>query len=565
MKSAIPRIGKQLSRLAPDEVPDVARSLTAGVRLPTLDTGWFAPIDHLLNAEPALSDLSLTNSAALLPPSWADVYLSELRPKLSLLDGMRRQFAEMNQRYTAALIEQFQLDGSERIHRDEVAAGWYELQWRTSNYELRAQWAWSGATARAYQAYKEILETPGFTMTNFSSEAAQRAWLSTAAMMTPYWKSHTEQLTSPTQPDHPRNFAYTLDPIENPGPYRPKAPTDAEIGSRPVYEWVYSFSETAYASELASYQSGFASQLAISEGALGMSTKLLAARLVTARFNYADVGFRRRRSELTLAANDLRRSCLNSDHGPSNWGARLKSLRTCFVEELVELLSRAISIRSGLEGLWGWNDLPAIPLPESWDDSRRPFLDALWKWMIEVERRVASELPREESIAFPLSIRALIGETKWKEAIENIEDSRLTVRFSLPESAVARYWGIRLRGVSCYAVGMTESKSGVWRGELHLPRRALVSDATGYKAQVFQPGVASELGRISTRSSPRPADVAGTSRLRNRSPISWPDEEDDSTFFELCIFGPSSSGTNPNSLSDVSLDLFMSGYRYDSR
>ncbi|MGO4552082.1 hypothetical protein AB4059_13420 [Lysobacter sp. 2RAF19] len=565
MKSAIPRIGKPLSRLEPAEIPRVARKLTAGGRLPTVDAGWFAPIDHSLNAEPALSDLALNNSAALLLTSWADVYLSELRPKLSLLDGMRRQFADANQRYSAALIEQFQLDGSELIHRDEVAAGWYELQWRTSNYELRAQWAWSGATARAYQAYKDVLETPGFTMTDFHSEAAQRAWLSTAAMMTPYWKSHKDQLTHPTQPYHPRNFAFALDPIENPGPYMPQDPTGAEFGPRPVYDWVYSLSQRAYSSELASYQSGFASQLAISEGALGMSTKLLAAKLVTARFNYEDVDFRRRRSELTLAANDLRRSCLSSDNGPSNWGARLMSLKTCFVEELVELLSRAISVRSGLEHLWGWSALPEIPLPESWDDSQGPFLDAIWKWMIEVERRVASELPREESITFPLSIRALIGEQKWQEATENIQGSRLTVRFSLPESAVESYWGIRLRGVSCYAVGMNEANVGVWRGELHLPRRALVSSASGRKSEVFQPGVASELGRISTRSSPRPADVAGTSRLRNRSPISWSDGTDNDTSFELSIFGPSSSGANANSLSDVSLDLFMSGYRYDSR
>ena len=130
----------------------------------------------------------------------------------------------------------------------------------------------------------------------------------------------------------------------------------------------------------------------------------------------------------------------------------------------------------------------------------------------------------------------------------------------MPRGASRGLFGVRLRGVTAYIVGVG-NQSTVFTGQVSPPAHSLVVDEKGIVSGVAQGRSWADLARIQSRASTRPPDVVGTSFLRNLSPVTpdAPKDETDLWLIEIDRF--STTGEDVTQAKDVQLDILVMGIR----
>lgn len=547
-----------LTNLSSVQLQKLAERLTAISGLPINGGGWQSGIDQNLPSEAVLAVPAIRKRGDTLSPRWADVYLNDLRQKLAGLDNDRRQYLELNARLTGFLLEQYELNESEKIQDDEISAGWYDFPYKISAKELAAQEEWATASGEVVYFYDEVIGKAAFTevLENFEKAVSQRAWLAQASMYSPYLTVHNQYAAA----NAPANYLYARDPILNPGPPLILQPTPAGniSDARPLHNWVYLFTKTAAAPEIVSYQISFKTQNRLARASASSSALLAEAKSIATDWSQKDIDFRRRRAELNRTTNALKRKALSDQDGPLNLVPHLSGMRTRFVDQLADALAMAEVIQRGFATCWTWTTGASPPVPSTWNDQIGSFLDELLKWQAQAERSIVSQLHRESAGVVSVSLRNLVGETAWKKALTATQSGKpFKVSFQVRSHLFEPYIGVRFRGLSAYTSGVSDQAAGVWRGNISLPQNAIVIDSYGKTVAINQPRLMTDLGRILTRENPKPSDVVGSAQLRNLSPISDPQNIPQS-LYEITIAATSSGGITMSSVKDISLDILFS-------
>ena len=555
------RSGREdLRRFDSQELRTLCSSLFSGVGLPQGPGGWTTPIDHRLSDNLGLKTAELLKQSRLLSSRWADIYLTSIRQALSQAEAYRREFTELNAKLTTSLIDQLNLDRTEDIHREEIRAGWFTLQWEVSNAELQAQERWNEAAKAVKAVYVKATSDPsyGAVLTDVALAASYRAWLAQASAYTMYWKAHSEQATH-APPENPANYLHALDPFLNPGGVRISAPPTGQISSaRPIQNWIWTMSKIAHIPEVISYQTSILSQKESSTGGAESAERLLHSKKTSTAFAKNDINYRRRRSELVFLVNDLKRRALNDPEGPFNYVPRLVGLREKLVSVLTDIIPKAIVASEGISKHWQWPLTLQPPVPEGWDDEKASYIDALRLWVQQCEIDINQWVHREVSSVISLSVRSLAGEARWEAAKKASSAGMFNVNFKVHAKEFAPYLAVRVRGISAFVVGVTDTKHGVWKGSVRSPVMAESLDSVGAVHRIKQEAVLTDLGRIASRANAKPADVVGTVQLRNLSPISDRTIGTQEAEWNIQMLSVSSDGGTISVIKDIQIDLFIS-------
>lgn len=549
-------------------------SFVANTRLRLSATGWVADLDAVLGQEPELQPSSLDMLIANLSTRCADAYLGELLVRLEALLSDRRYYRELNARLASIAIAQLEFDGVEAIHADETAKGWYTYTAEMSAEDLASQRAWATSLQNVSIIYAQLSGDPVvqelITNTGPQRTALFQAAVSEASFVAPYVKTNDSQLTYQAgDARYAFNFMFIedlnelqLDPANHPGPVKIFKPIPGTVyNGFPDSFQTTAFNATWRAAvvQQTSYSASISSQTAASSGAATSAQHTTTSKKALDDWNQLDVDFRRRRTQLALDVNAMRRKAQNDDRGPFNYIQELATLRANFVSRLADFYARASSIVSGLSSLWAYPSVPAVPAVHSWDDARGSYLDALQAWALQLERVIQRATEEEASAIVTLSVHSLMGDTAWKAAI-NVASSNPTrsLRFRIESSSFSGWAGVRIRGISASIIGTDEVEAGVWRVHAYAPQAAIVVNQRGTSHALLQLSRMLDLGRVATRQCPRPPDIAGMSQWRNLSPISDPAASDADATWGIEVAALSSNGMDVKKIKDIQLDIIVS-------
>jgi hypothetical protein len=508
--------------------------------------------------------------SAMLSPRWADVYFQEIRNQLEVALADRRYFTDLNQRLAGLTIDRYEFEETEKIHDDEVAAGWYTYLRDIARADVEAQTGWKEATKQTAaifatfstkQEFKDLLADP-------ERAAFLRAVTAVASNFSAYAKVSQEYINNW---EDPWSFLNMIDPD---GPQKKKGEyVIPKFGTKksdfgltplrivPVYMKMYEYAKLMAVPELANFLTAVQSQAYLAAGAQAAAEATLGAKQITLNWNENDVGFRTRRTELAIGVNALRRKAMDDLGGPLNIASELASLRARFVEQLADIAAKASVLVPGFHQIWGWDDISQPPMPYEWKDSDGSYTHALAMWLLTVQSQLGPRMTYESSTVIPISIKARLSQDKWLSVLADAKAknlNQLTFVFDLPASIFSPLLCARIRGISAYVDGPSGADSGAWRGRATIPANALVVTQSGNNA-IAQSRLTSDLGRIQTRPFPKPADVVGISLLRNASPISGSPDPAGGSNWVVELMRWSSSGMDATDLLDMQLDLLVSG------
>jgi hypothetical protein len=98
-----------------------------------------------------------------------------------------------------------------------------------------------------------------------------------------------------------------------------------------------------------------------------------------------------------------------------------------------------------------------------------------------------------------------------------------------------------------------------WRGRIYPPSKAVFTDQSGKETAVTQQSMPCDLARIAARGLSRPPDMVGLSHLRNISPLSPSGDATPESAWKLSVSRVSVFGKDLLEITDLSLDLMVSG------
>jgi hypothetical protein len=157
----------------------------------------------------------------------------------------------------------------------------------------------------------------------------------------------------------------------------------------------------------------------------------------------------------------------------------------------------------------------------------------------QIEGQYAA-LNGDQTYVMPMSIKHLIGTEAFEAGRKTGEWS-----FSIEESMFPNQRHVRVRGLSVYAV----EGHGLWQATITPPKNSYCRHLSGRKVDLDQTTVpVCRAGRVYMRDSFRPADVTGSTALRNISPFgTW----------KVAFGNQSIEGTKTSKVADVQIDVFV--------
>lgn len=185
--------------------------------------------------------------------------------------------------------------------------------------------------------------------------------------------------------------------------------------------------------------------------------------------------FRRDRADVARSATMSKAAAYSQPGGALNFREQMDGLAKRIAVDLREIMARAFAIQTGMKSVYGIGvDWPTVyQAGDGTHFATLPRIDDLYAWL----RNCATEIERfrqqDQNYILPISLRTLLGETGWKQALDSS-----TTRFYINPDLFPDQAHVRLRGVRAFTYG-TQQADGYWGARLILPTRVRSRDMTG--------------------------------------------------------------------------------------
>jgi hypothetical protein len=230
--------------------------------------------------------------------------------------------------------------------------------------------------------------------------------------------------------------------------------------------------------------------------------------------------FRLREMESRGLQQQSRLESMREPDGALNYESQARTIRERIERDLQDALDRIVVASHGLKLLYGYLEEP--PLETLSSDLTRIDVAALWcrraiKWLVAFGQL-------DQASTYVFSMKRILGQ-QWDTAIRDGGLSgEANFKFNTQADVFDSHRFVRLRGVCSYLIGGVEDV-GPWTVDVSLPQSALsvqtINGSAGDKfVKIDQSLLPScRLGRVETKGSFRPPEVAGAISLMNASPI----------------------------------------------
>jgi hypothetical protein len=467
------------------------------------------PIDHAIDADDnADFAIGTISSDAKKFRFWQVEPL--INQAADLLDrGLRDRAAydELQTKWMQLRTETIQFDYLNKIHNDEIDAGYYELQSTQSGPEKRALEQTEIGTEAAISFLAQVVKDQfgRGTLDGRITDIAEIA-----------------KLTTPANGD------------------RVKELTTAQTN------W-----------SLAVENGQLQSDVAARNGDKASINERRHAREAKATWDTKDVLFQRRRSEVTIFMNEVKKHAMADSGGPYNYLEQMEPIRSRFGKDFHAAYSILLAAQHGLQLLYDSKGILPLIIDEPLKGKFTSF-DACVSWARDAIRFLIIAGQLDQNYVLSLSVKTNMGEDFFTKALAN-EGDTVKLTFEVLEARFAAQRLVRLRGISACVVESTPGDT--WQMTVRAPVRSIgrfVSDADAAEPnkldQSMVPPV--RLGRVQTRQSQREPDVVGLTTLHNVSPLSDP-EFKTAGRWSVEVDRHSLNGTDAKSLIDVHIDLLL--------
>jgi hypothetical protein len=524
--------------------------------LPIGANGWLGRVDTDLKSEPTLQGKAISVRVDSLSLQWVDVYVQEVKASLALMESDARFYDELNYRLVTQALDSYSQDEAIRIHDEEIKSGWYTVGRELAQFEKSAADAAASGAQEIDRIFRDLFMDPEVTeaWSNPLDTAGRRAAAAFVLANSPYQKVHDESVTG--------GFVSWSKGINETG-----IPTMVVAGGvavdpapTPVVVWYATYKSAL--TELAWYAANARAAAAYAKANSLASTFASGAKGLAEKWATADAGFRRQRTDAQLQARELRRQALEQPAAATNLAERCATVRIRFVEQLAEVLAKAVLISTTMSHRFGvkWSKLP--PMPDTWIDGSDSYLAALQRWCVELDNALSRAQRTETSKILAVSV-AQTAPAPFAAAIAALRSGAATslqVEFFIEDTMVRELRGVRVRGVMLSVLDTRAADADSWTGKITAPKSAISCDSAGARHQFIQILKPVDAGRIFNRSSTRAPDLIGISELRNASPfgdlgsVTTADRS-----WRMEISGKSLLGASATNLTDVIVEVVVSG------
>lgn len=415
-----------------------------------------------------------------------------------LLDRCLRERAAWEENVSRAfelrlVVEEFaQLD---KIHEQEILAGYYTLAYKGSCNEALAE-----ASTKAGSAYaKYILDLVNKYYYSESEIVRQSAFSQLAA-----WVSHYATYKE----DHKTDLLQCI--WNGVGKSIPDHLHDSATGM--------------------SYHQLLVQQLLYlmeSEGrgkAADASDFRRRAKQHKADWDFKDAAFRRSRTQVGRDLADLRAKAYSQAGGALNYWERLGPIRERFNRDFRDALARILSADEGMRKIYGYGTPMNLKLRSAYAGKTDfELLDLAVAYVRDVISWLVRFSQLDQNYVFPISLRRTLGKDTWETG-----GKEGAWRLVLTEAHFPQQVHIRLRGVSAFCVPDDDSplnpwqakNDGLWQMDVTAPVSGRVTHLSGSTIQLDQSLVPPcRLGRVGRRRPVHDTEINGIQALHNVSPV----------------------------------------------
>ena len=264
-----------------------------------------------------------------------------------------------------------------------------------------------------------------------------------------------------------------------------------------------------------------------------------------------NIDFSRRRTEVARRLADLKSKAATDIGGPLNYMERMGFLEKRFERDFREALARIQAASTGLQTVYDYN----VPVPEIPDDNflKDGFVNDCIFWVQNANCFVSRFTQLEQSYVQPVSLRRLFNDDAGWTRIMGTPAPSLEVTLPLieddsaPQNLFPSQRHVRLRGVSGFVD--VEDSAGVWQLSIAFPEEAQSFYLSNQIEPITQRGLPTcRLARVATRENVREPDFTGTVSLHNVSPFgTW----------RVFLSDSSTAGVSSSQVRDIIIDLHV--------
>jgi hypothetical protein len=278
---------------------------------------------------------------------------------------------------------------------------------------------------------------------------------------------------------------------------------------------------------------------------LGLTTR--------AKWDEADVQFRRRRTQVARWIADLKARVFTEPSGALNYTEQMAAIQYRFQRDLRDAVARIFVASKGLSDLYGYNvslplSLKAIQANNA--QALASVFDECVNWVRDASAWLVRFSYLDQNYTVPLSVRYLAGKDNWKSGLRTG-----SWQIQVTEKLFPNQRHLRLRGISAFVVfdqstADWERDASIWTVVARAPKSATYKRMDDSVVTVDQSLIPpARLGRVGLRSNQLQPDTTGVSSMHNVSPLgTW----------EVAIGLKSVGGTiNVDRIKDVQLDLHV--------
>lgn len=393
----------------------------------------------------------------------------------------RAQYEGVAADYFSVITELVEYTELDRIHREEEAAGIYDVEKVRSRSDLDAEITTRSMNQscewNANWYYGNFLDAAG--RLRYAGSVQQSAWVS--GLVPYYWDgqswggylSNTWNGVSDTSANH----------------YLAAA---ANTGWANVWA-----QEMAVDNERITYKYSAIANSDRIDGLLAKST-----------WEVKNSSFQRRRTIVARGVLDAKLRAAVDPNGVLNSSRRLPALRKRFELDFRNAIARLKAAEIGLASVYGYRQpLPADPMSLDYFDDCLAWTRIASDWMIRFARR-------EQSFVIPVSLSEIIGRKAYQAGRKKRKWLLPITPAMFPEMT-----HVRLRGVTVF-VDDASPKARLWRLKLTAPLISESHHASGAIEKLDQTSIRPVIcSRVGKYDSVRDPDVNGTSTLLNASPL----------------------------------------------
>jgi hypothetical protein len=446
------------------------------------------PVDAQGSRVPTARPLSVTFAAAAgdvrYLPRHADSLLLEAANLLDRGIRSRVEWQDLNARAFSQYLEIQELIELDKVHADEVAAGYYTLPFKLSSAEVNAL----GQTAVGADAARQYVQ---WMLDNWFTPAQMNKLYN--AMIELNWLSHLPTYSTPVSDPNPLQHNYAGDVASAP---------NLAVHATQVTAWEAIVAE----------QASLLAAAATNSSVVGATNQRRNGASAQTAWNASDADFRRRRTEVSRRIMQAKADESTRAGGATNFLERMGPLQARFERDFRDALARMSAIKDGLQSIYAYS---ASPLPLA--ASPTQFDDALL-WLRDAGAFYGGFAALEQEYVFTVSLRALMGKPAFTRGLSSPNSGAWT--FTLDSSYFPDQRHIRLRGVSAYVVAKQDPRA-TWQLALQAPQNGVIFQIGKTEpVPLPQPSPVIRLARIRSRDSFQEADVVGMTALRNVSPLS---------------------------------------------